>query len=86
MNEPVTLGFGHFIAQSDMVSKVLLGILVLMSIVSWALIVSKGISQMLRSRSHTSKVSGLSAWRRAKARSWPVSLAARPTVSEIAST
>ena len=48
MNEPVTLGFGHFIAQSDMVSKVLLGILVLMSIVSWALIVSKSISQMLR--------------------------------------
>jgi biopolymer transport protein ExbB len=48
VNEPVTLGFGHFIAQSDMVSKTLLGILLLMSIVSWALIVSKGISQMLR--------------------------------------
>ena len=50
MNEPVTvtLGFGHFLAHSDVVSRVLLGILVLMSVVSWALIVSKGISQVFR--------------------------------------
>ncbi len=34
----------------------------------------------------TANVSGLSVWRRAKARSWPVSLAALSTVSEMAPT
>ena len=48
MNGTETLGFGHFVAQSDAVSRTLLGILVLMSLVSWILIVSKGISQMIR--------------------------------------
>jgi len=48
VNQTVTLGFGHFIAQSDLVSRTLLGILVLMSLVSWTLIVSKGISQLFR--------------------------------------
>ncbi|MDO4905516.1 MAG: MotA/TolQ/ExbB proton channel family protein [Lautropia sp.] len=48
MNEPTPLGFAHFIAQSDMVSKTLLVVLVLMSVVSWTLIISKGISQMIR--------------------------------------
>ncbi len=47
MNE-TELGFVHFIAQSDWVSKSLLGILVLMSVVSWSLILSKGISQWIR--------------------------------------
>ena len=54
MNEPVTLGFGHFLAQSDMVSKSLLAILLLMSVVSWVLIISKGISQIIR-RSRSEK-------------------------------
>ena len=54
MNETVQLGFGHFIAQSDWVSKALLGILVLMSVVSWTLIVSKGIGQWIR-RSRSDK-------------------------------
>ncbi len=54
LNQPVTLGFGHFLAQSDAVSRVLLGILILMSVVSWTLIVSKGISQLFRrARSET---------------------------------
>ena len=48
LNDTVTLGFGHFLAQSDFVSRTLLAILLLMSVVSWALIVSKGISQLLR--------------------------------------
>lgn len=48
LNEPITLGFGHFLAQSDFVSKALLGILILMSVLSWVLIISKGISQLLR--------------------------------------
>ena len=54
MNEPVTLGFGHFLAQSDLVSRLLLAILLLMSVVSWVLIISKGISQMIR-RSRSEK-------------------------------
>ncbi len=54
LNQPVTLGFGHFLAQSDAVSRVLLAILILMSVVSWTLIVSKGISQLFRrARSET---------------------------------
>ncbi len=43
-----TLGFGHFIAQSDAVGKFLLGVLVLMSVISWVLILSKGIGLALR--------------------------------------
>jgi biopolymer transport protein ExbB len=43
-------GFAHFIAQSDVVGKTLLALLVLMSVASWALIVAKGLAQWLRSR------------------------------------
>ena len=43
-----TLGFGHFIAQADVVGKTLLGILVVMSAASWYLIVMKGITQFVR--------------------------------------
>lgn len=43
-----TLGFGHFIAQSDVVGKTLLGILLLMSVLSWAIIALKGISLVTR--------------------------------------
>jgi biopolymer transport protein ExbB len=45
---PGHLGFGHFIAQSDAVGKFLLGVLVLMSVLSWALIIFKGVTQLLR--------------------------------------
>jgi biopolymer transport protein ExbB len=48
MNE--TLGFGHFIAQSDAVGKTILGILVVMSIASWYLIVTKSIANWLQRR------------------------------------
>jgi biopolymer transport protein ExbB len=47
-------GFGHFIAQSDAVGKFLLGVLVLMSVVSWILIVAKGVTQYLRNKRSTS--------------------------------
>lgn len=50
MTPESTLGFGHFIAQSDAVGKSLLGILVLMSAVSWYLIIMKGITQFIRKR------------------------------------
>ena len=43
-------GFGHFIAQSDAVGQTLFGILVVMSLISWALIVIKGVALFLRQR------------------------------------
>lgn len=43
------LGFGHFVAQADIVGKTLLAILVLMSIASWAIIAIKGASLLARS-------------------------------------
>lgn len=45
-----TLGFGHFLAQADAVGKTLLGLLVLMSVASWAIILAKGVAQGLRQR------------------------------------
>ena len=44
------LGFGHFIAQADAVAKVLLAILLAMSVLSWAIVVLKGISVLARKR------------------------------------
>ena len=42
------LGFGHFIAQADVVGKTLLVILILMSIASWVIIAIKGASLLAR--------------------------------------
>ena len=42
------LGFGHFLANADIVAQVLLVVLALMSAISWYLIVMKGISQLIR--------------------------------------
>ena len=50
MGDASSLGFGHFIAQSDIVAKVLLAVLVIMSAISWYLIVYKGISQVVRQK------------------------------------
>lgn len=44
------LGFSHFIAQSDAVGQTLFVILVIMSLVSWALIVTKGVALFRRQR------------------------------------
>ena len=46
--ESTTLGIGHFLAQSDVVGKTLLAILIAMSIASWAIIAIKGLSQIAR--------------------------------------
>ncbi len=46
--EPTSLGFGHFLLQTDTLGRVLLLILVLMSIASWALVAVKGLSQWRR--------------------------------------
>ena len=52
--ETTTLGIGHFLAQSDVVGKTLLAILIVMSIASWAIIAIKGLSQVARKgRSNT---------------------------------
>ena len=50
MGDTSALGFGHFIAQSDIVARVLLAVLVIMSAISWYLIVYKGISQVVRQK------------------------------------
>ncbi len=53
MAETQTLGFAHFIAQTDVVGKTLFVILVLMSLASWYLIVVKAISNArIRRRSN----------------------------------
>ncbi len=48
--EATQLGMGHFIGQSDAISKTLLAILILMSIASWAIIVVKGLTAFSRRR------------------------------------
>lgn len=53
MNNDASLGFGHFIAQSDVVGKTLLVILVLMSVASWSIIFIKGIVLQLSKRRST---------------------------------
>jgi len=50
VNPDSALGFGHFIAQSDVVGKSLLAILVLMSVASWAIIAIKGLTLIARKR------------------------------------
>src|SRR4051794_11383122 len=50
MNDTSALGFGHFLANADIVAKVLLVVLAVMSAISWYLIVYKGISQVIRQR------------------------------------
>jgi biopolymer transport protein ExbB len=43
-----SLGFGHFIAQSDVVGKTLLVILIIMSVLSWVIIAIKGATLVAR--------------------------------------
>src|SRR5439155_15190867 len=50
MGDASSLGFGHFIAQADIVAKVLLAVLAIMSAISWYLIVYKGIGQVVRQK------------------------------------
>jgi biopolymer transport protein ExbB len=50
MGDASALGFGHFLEHSDIVARVLLVVLAAMSAISWYLIVSKGISQIVRQK------------------------------------
>jgi len=43
-------GFGHFITQADAVGTTLLGVLLAMSVLSWAIIALKGLSALARQR------------------------------------
>lgn len=49
MNSP-TLGFGHFLTQSDALGRTLLVILILMSMASWTLVALKGLVHWRRRR------------------------------------
>jgi len=44
------LGFGHFISQTDAVGQGLFAILVIMSVISWGLIVTRGVALYLRQK------------------------------------
>jgi len=46
----VDLGFAHFITHTDAVGQGLFGILVIMSIISWGLILTRGVALVLRQR------------------------------------
>jgi biopolymer transport protein ExbB len=50
MDDASSLGFGHFLQQSDIVTKTLLVVLTVMSAISWYLIVYKGISLLIRQK------------------------------------
>src|SRR5215831_20991315 len=50
MGDANSLGFGHFLINADIVAKVLLVVLALMSAISWYLIIMKGVSQVIRQR------------------------------------
>ena len=50
VNPETSLGFGHFIAQSDAVGKTMLVLLVVMSVLSWAIIAIKGLTLAARKR------------------------------------
>ena len=49
-----SLGFAHFLAQSDGVGKTLLVLLLAMSILSWIIIALKGLAQWSRQRRRSS--------------------------------
>src|SRR3954465_4593185 len=50
MSDTSALGFGHFLANADIVAKVLLVVLALMSAISWYLIVYKSINLVIPHR------------------------------------
>jgi len=50
MDTDTATGLGHFIAQSDALGKTLLVILIAMSVLSWAILLVKGLSFIVRRR------------------------------------
>jgi len=47
LDTPQTIGFAHFLAQTDAVGRFLLAVLLIMSVITWYLIVTKTISTIL---------------------------------------
>src|SRR5262245_11849829 len=50
MGDTNSLGFAHFLVNADLVAKVLLVVLAVMSAISWYLIIYKGITQVIQQR------------------------------------
>jgi len=50
MNDTSALGFAHFLTQADLVGRALLLVLAVMSVISWYLILHKGVSLLVRHR------------------------------------
>ena len=50
MGDASALGFSHYLAQADIVARILLGVLAVMSAISWYLIIYKGIGQIIRQK------------------------------------
>ena len=50
MGDTTSLGFGHFLQNSDIVARALLAVLALMSMASWYLIALKFVGQFIRQR------------------------------------
>jgi biopolymer transport protein ExbB len=53
MEQAGSLGFSHFLAQTDSIGKVILAIMLVMSVATWYLIVTKGIETLARRRRST---------------------------------
>ena len=53
MEQAASLGFSHFLAQTDSAGKAILAIMLVMSIATWYLIVTKGIETLARRRRST---------------------------------
>ena len=58
METTSSLGFGHFIAQTDALGRTLLVLLLLMSLACWALVAFKGYAQWRRQRRATAFLAG----------------------------
>jgi biopolymer transport protein ExbB len=50
MSGPDSFGLAHLLGQSDVVGKTLLAILLLMSVISWVLVATKGLTAFVRKR------------------------------------
>jgi biopolymer transport protein ExbB len=53
MEQAGSLGFSHFLAQTDSLGKVILAIMLVMSVATWYLIVTKGVETLARRRRST---------------------------------
>lgn len=50
MDSSQTIGFAHFIAQTDSIGRFLLAVLLVMSLITWVVTINKGVGQWLSAR------------------------------------